>query len=265
MKAARAATAALESAAFDEAAGGLYRFAWNVFCDWHLELAKPVLGGDDAGAAAETRSMTHWVLSTLLALLHPIMPFVTEALWGELAAGGGLLIRARWPDPPAEWIDAKAEAELGWLIALVTEVRQLRAELNIPPSAKPVLLLAGAAATTQERLTRHRTAILRLGRLESVDLAEAPPAGSVAFVIGEATGALGIADVIDIVAERGRLAREIAGRLGDIDRAARKLANGDFLAKAPEAVIEDNRQRLAQAQAALERLRASADRLESVG
>ncbi len=158
VKAARTATAALAAAAFDEAAGGLYHFAWGVVCDWHLELAKPVLAGEDAMAAAETRATTALVLKTLFALLHPIMPFVTEALWGDLGLGDGLLIAEPWPDLPDAWIDAAAEAEIGWLIALVTEVRQLRAELNVPAAARPRLALIGANAQTRRRLEAHRPA-----------------------------------------------------------------------------------------------------------
>ncbi|MEO7027421.1 MAG: class I tRNA ligase family protein, partial [Caulobacteraceae bacterium] len=259
----RAATAALEACAFDDAAGRLYRFVWNVYCDWYLELAKPVLADAAGEGPAETRAMAAWVLDTILTLLHPIMPFVTEALWDE-TGGGGLLIAAAWPRPKPEWEDSEAAIEIGWLIALVTEIRQLRAEINAPPAARPRLSLIGANDTTAARLRDHLPLILRLARLQTVDLAVLPPPGALAFVIGEATGALVVAELIDIGGERARLSREIAARQSDLDKVARKLGNADFVARAPAAVVEENRQRLAEVEGALARLRASAARLEAI-
>ena len=141
-------TRALDACAFDDAAGALYRFIWNVYCDWYLELAKPVFGGDDAAAKAETRAMTAWVLDLILKLLHPVSPFITEELWDKLAETGparpGLLIAEPWPDLPQGWIDGAADAEIGWLIGLVTEIRSVRAEMNVPPGARIPLSLSGA-------------------------------------------------------------------------------------------------------------------------
>ncbi len=209
------------------------------------------------------------MLDVILQLLHPVMPFITEELWAKTAQFGhgrdGMLMTARWPELPEAWIDAEAEAEIGWLVDLITEIRQVRAEMNVPPSARAPLTLSGAAPEARQRLSRHRDLILTLGRLGSIAEAEHAPAGAVPFVIGEATGALAIAEFVDLTAERARLAKEIAAHAGDIDRTAKKLANPDFVARAPEEVVEENRERLAEAENAKGRLEAALKRLEAVG
>ena len=261
-------TAALESCAFDDAASALYRFIWNVFCDWYLELAKPIFNGDDAAAKAETRATAAWVLDNCLALLHPVSPFLTEELWDKLgefgAARPGLLISAQWPVAQDGWIDPVAAAEIDWLIELVTEVRSTRAEMNVPPGARTPLTLAGVDAGTRGRLERQRDLIMTLARLSSLREADAP-AGSVPFVIGEATASLAIAEFIDVAAERARLTKEITALDTDIDRTAKKLANADFVARAPDEVVEENRARLAAAEAAKAKLQAALARLAAVG
>ncbi len=257
-------TRSLETCAFDAAAGALYRFVWNIYCDWFLEFAKPILGGVDEAAKAETRAMAAWVLETILKLLHPVMPFVTEALWAETAPRSDLLIIAPWPDLPDGYVDAPADGEMTWLVGLITEVRQLRAEMSVPPSARPSLALIGTNAITQERLGRHQDLILTLGRLSTVEAAQVAPAGSAPFVIGEATGALAVAEFIDLAAEHARLDKEIAGHVADIERTSKKLSNADFVARAPEEVVEENRERLAEARDARVRLEAAKARLEAL-
>jgi valyl-tRNA synthetase len=269
VKTAQAVTRALEECAFDDVANTLYRFIWNVFCDWYLELAKPVLNGDDEAAKAETRATAAWVLDQCLKLLHPVSPFITEELWDRLAEFGGpkregMLITAAWPELPGEWVDAEAESEIGWLIELVGEVRSIRSEMNVPPSARAPLVLVGADAITQARLQRHRELILTLARLSDVREAETAPPGAVPFVIGEATAALSIAEFIDLRAEKARLQKEIATLASDADRTRKKLENPDFVARAPEEVVEENRERLAEADAARVKLESALGRLEAV-
>ena len=253
-KTAAEVTRALEACAFDDATTALYRFIWNVFCDWYVELAKPILNGSDEAAKAETQAMTAWVLDQCLLLLHPVMPFLTEELWDKTAEEGpardSFLMTARWPELPLSWIDAGAQAEIGWLVDLVTEIRSIRAEMNVPPGARVPLTLSGANAGTLDQLERHRDLLQTLARLSSATAGDAS-AGSVPFVIGEATAALAIADFIDLATERARLTKEIGVHLGDIERVNRKLGNPDFLAKAKEEVIEENRAKL---EAALGRL-----------
>jgi valyl-tRNA synthetase len=247
VKTVREVTAALDACAFDDVANALYRFIWNVFCDWYVELSKPVLNGDDEAAKAETRATTAWALDVILKLLHPVMPFI-----------------AAWPQTPDSWLDPAAEEEIGWVVELVTEVRQVRAEMNVPPSARAPLTLIGASAATRERLARHRDLIVTLARLESVKEANAPPKGAAPFVIGEATCALAIAGFIDMASETARLTKDIATLQGDIERTLKKLDNPDFIARAREEVVEENRERLAEAQAAQTKLKAALQRLEGL-
>ena len=208
--------------------------------------------------------MAAWVLETILKLLHPVMPFVTEELWQKTATRETALITTSWPQLSEQYLDTMADSEMNWLVSLITEVRQLRAEMSVPPSARPPLALIGADATTVERMQRHRDLILSLGRLASVGAEDTAPAGSAPFVIGEATGALVIAEFIDLAAERARLDKEIAGHVADIDRTAKKLANADFIARAPEDVVEESRERLADARDAKTRLEAAKLRLEAL-
>jgi valyl-tRNA synthetase len=268
VKTAASVTTALEAGRFDEAAGALYRFVWNVFCDWYLELAKPILNGDDEAAKAETRAMAAWTLDQILKLLHPVSPFITEALWAETAEFGpkrdGLLIETAWPELPGAWVDDAASAEIDWLIELVSAVRSIRAEMNVPPSARPALSLVGAGPAAQGRLARNRDRLCALARLDAVRLAETAPAGAVPFVIGEATGALAIAEFIDLAAEQARLAKEVAALDQDIARISKKLDNADFVARAPEPVVEENRAKLAEAQTAKAKLESALARLKGL-
>ena len=268
-KTVREVTSALEACAFDDAAAAIYRFVWNVFCDWHLELAKPVLNGADEAAKAETRATTAWVLDVALKLLHPISPFITEELWSQLADFGAsrepMLITARWPEAADAWIDAEAEAEIGWLIALVSEARSIRSEMNVPPGARLPMTVSGADETTRGRLGRYRQLAGALARLSSIEQAETAGKGAAPFVVGGATYALQVADFVDLAGERARLAKEIGTLASDIDRTARKLANPDFVARAPEEVVEENRDRLADAEASKAKLEAALQRLETVG
>ncbi|WP_292053201.1 MULTISPECIES: valine--tRNA ligase [unclassified Brevundimonas] len=267
-KAERAVSEAIEGGRFDDAAGALYRYIWNVFCDWYLELAKPVFNGSDEAAKAETRAMTAWVLDETLKLLHPVMPYITEELWAELGKSGPsrdtLLIGANWPQLPDSYVDAAAEAEIGWLVDLIGELRGLRAEMNVPPSAKPPLAFVNPDAETAERLSRHRDLILTLGRVSSVDAADAAPAGAVTCVSGGSTVALSLADFIDLSAEKARLNKEIAAFDSDIAHYNKKLGNPNFVSRAAPEVVEDQRQKLADAEAGKAKLQAALARLEAM-
>jgi valyl-tRNA synthetase len=268
LKTTQEVTAALDACAFDDAAGALYRFIWNVFCDWYLELAKPILNGEDEVAKAETRAMAAWTLDVAVRLLHPVMPFLTEELWDKSAEFGpapdGLLISAAWPDLPDSYADAQAGEEIGWLTGLIGDIRAVRSEMNVPPSARPVLTLSGANADSSARLKRHRDLIASLGRLGEVKEADAAPDGSVPFVAGEATASLAIAQFVDLAAERARLTKELTALDADIDRAAKKLGNPDFIARAKEEAVEETREKLAEAQGAKTKLEAALARLAAL-
>jgi valyl-tRNA synthetase len=260
---------AIERGRFDDAASALYRFVWNVFCDWYLELAKPVFQGSDEAAKIETRAMTAWTLDQTLKLLHPVTPFITEELWAELGREGAareepMLISAEWPVLPATFIDADAEDEIGWLVDLVTDVRALRAEMNVPPGAKPPLTIVASDEATAERATRHRDLILTLARVSDVTTAEAAPAGAVTFVSGGTAAALSLTGIVDLGAERIRLTKEIGAFESDIGHVMKKLGNPNFVERAASAVIEEQRAKLAEAEAGKARLEAALERLNAL-
>ncbi|WP_269716407.1 valine--tRNA ligase [Caulobacter sp. NIBR2454] len=268
-KTAAEVTKALEDASFDEAAGALYRFVWNVFCDWYLELAKPILNGDDQAAKTETRATAAWALDVCLKLLHPVMPFITEELWNKTAEFGhardGMLITAKWPDLPLSFVDAAAEAEIGLVVAAVSEGRSVRAELNVPPSAKPPLLVLDASDAQRAAFQSNAAVIAQTLRVSGVKFETTAPEGAIPFVVEGATLALPVAEFIDLTAEKARLAKEIASHVSDIERTAKKLDNADFIARAKPEVVEENRERLAAAEAAKAKLEAALARLEAVG
>ncbi|KAA5606976.1 valine--tRNA ligase [Roseospira marina] len=254
--------AAIEAYRFNEAAQVAYQFTWNTFCDWFLEFAKPVFNGTDEAAAAETRATAAWVLDRILVTLHPIMPFVTEELWGALTdTREGHLMAARWPDMP-DVSAPDAEAEMDWLVGLITAIRSVRAEMNVPPAARLALQVKDANATTRARLDTHRALVGTLARVDAIDHVDSAPAsGSAQIVVEEATVILPLADVIDLDAERKRLARDVAKQDGEIAKLSKKLANEGFLAKAPAEVVAENRERLADLEATRERLKEALTRI----
>jgi valyl-tRNA synthetase len=256
-KAVQDVTAAIQAYRFNDAANAAYRFVWNVFCDWYLELAKPVFSGDDAGASAETRASVAFLLDGIAQLLHPFMPYITEELWrikGEQGpARTSMLALAPWPSAPA--IEAAdAEAEIGWLVDLVTEIRSARSETNVPAGAQVPLVLVGASAGTRERAGRWGDMLRRLARLSDISFADAAPSQSVQVVVRGETAALPLAGVVDIAAETARLAKEIARLKGDIAKVDAKLGNADFMARAPEEVVDEQRERREEAETRMARL-----------
>jgi valyl-tRNA synthetase len=254
--------AAIEAYRFNEAAQTLYQFTWNTFCDWYLEFAKPVFNGDDAAAAAETRATAAWVLDLILIVMHPVMPYVTEELWGSLAdTRESPLIAARWPDLP-DLAAPDAEAEMDWLVGLITAIRSVRAEMNVPPAARLSIQVKDAAGTTRARLETHRALVGTLARVDAIDhVSDAPASGAAQIVVDEATVILPLADVIDLDAERARLSRDVAKQEGDIAKLAKKLSNEGFLAKAPAEVVAENRERLADLEATRDRLKEALARI----
>ncbi len=262
---AAAVTEGIAEYRFNDAAGSLYHFVWHTFCDWYLELAKPALSGPDGPAKDETRAMFAWVFDRILMLLHPFMPFITEELWdriGEAAPREALLIATPWPQLEGLH-DQAADEEMSWVIALVAEIRSVRAEMNIPPAAQLPLVIIGASKAIQERALRHRETMARLARLSAIDFATAAPKGALQIVTREAVLALPIADIIDVEAESQRLKREISKVFGEIEKLDQKLSDDKFTARAPEHVVEENRERRTQAAAAATRLQEALKRLET--
>ncbi|MBM3554268.1 MAG: valine--tRNA ligase, partial [Alphaproteobacteria bacterium] len=254
--------AALAAFKFNEAALALYHFTWGTFCDWYLEFIKPILGGADEAAKTETRATAAHVLGTLLRLLHPIVPFVTEELWAKLGYRRGevFLAQESWPAPGA--VDAAADAEMEWVVRLIATVRAVRSEMNVPAAAKIALRLKGASTENRARLAGHQEEILRLARLESASADEAPPArGDVQAVVDEAMAVLPLAGVVDLAKEAGRLKREMDKAAGEVAKIDAKLANADFVRKAPEEVIEEQKERRAAAEATRQKLAEALARL----
>jgi valyl-tRNA synthetase len=269
-KAASDITEAIQAYKFNEAADAAYHFTWHTFCDWYVELIKPVLLGDDEIAAEETRACAAWTLSQILHLLHPFMPYVTEELWDKLRHDSPIpdtqdLIVRPWPDASTLPINTTAATEMDWVIRLVSEIRSVRAEMNVPVAAKMDAKLVGAHTETQRRLATHAGTINRLARLESLDLADQSPEGAVQVVIDEATVALPLAGVIDITAERTRLEKEIQKADSEIAKVDKKLANDAFVSKAPPHVIEEQHSRRADHAQTRDKLAAALVRLKQAG
>src|SRR5271166_749213 len=252
------AGAALEAYRFDEYAAACYRFTWDTFCDWFVEFAKPAL------AESEVRQTAAYVLGTILRLLHPAMPFVTEELWDRFGYGEPCsLIRTAWPEPIVVPDAAAAREELGWVVRLISEVRSVRTEMNVPPGALTPILLRDATRDTLARGLRWMDAIRRLARASELKpLTGEMPKGSAQLVLDEATVVLPLADAIDVGTERTRLTRERDKAEGEARKIAQKLDNADFVRRAPEAVVEENRERFAAAQADIARLEAALQRIE---
>jgi valyl-tRNA synthetase len=256
---------AIEAYRFNDAAGALYQFTWGTFCDWYLEFTKPILNGDDADAKAETRAATGWVLEEILQLLHPFMPFITEELWEKLGTGRESgLIRASWPEFGPDVVEPSAQAEMDWVVRLISTVRGVRSEMNVPAGAQIPLLLKDASAETARRLEAYRDIIVWMARLSSADITgELAPKGAVQAVVDEATVVLPLADVIDLDQERARLSKEIDKLTGEITKIDQKLNNANFVSRAPEEVIEEQRDRRTTAEAAKQKLLEALARLTS--
>ena len=257
---------ALEAYRFNDSATAIYQFTWGTFCDWYLELVKPILQGDASPAAEETRATAAWVLDQILTLAHPIIPFITEELWQTTATRDQRLIASNWPDYDEAMLDSSADAEIDWVIRLVSQIRTVRSEMNVPPSAKVPLLLKDPSAQSADWLKKHADLILRLARLESADvLSGEVPEGSVQDVVDEATIILPVAGVVDFAAERERLGKEIAKQDKEIQRFEGKLANEKFVANAPAEVVETEREKLTEARLARDKLTEALERLKAVG
>jgi valyl-tRNA synthetase len=261
-RATREVTEAIETYRFNEAAGSIYRFVWNVYCDWYLELAKPVLMGEEGAAKSETRAMVAWARDEILKLLHPFMPVITEELWAVTANHDGLLALTPWPTLEGLTDDA-AEAEIGWVVDLVTEMRSVRAEMNIPPATLTPLVLAGASAETKERAQRWNEVVKRMARLADISFAASAPEGAVQLLVRGEVAALPLKGVIDFSAEKARLDKELAKAEADIKRVDAKLANEKFVANAPEEIVEEEKEKREAATARKSKILEARERLQN--
>ncbi|MBN8974105.1 MAG: valine--tRNA ligase [Rhizobiales bacterium] len=287
--AAREATQAIESYRFNDAAGAIYRFVWNVFCDWYLELAKPVMMGADGPAKDETRAMVAWARDEILTLLHPFMQFITEESWAVTAKREQLLVLTEWPLRPQTTVviptsgvpgdlagvalvvpteieafsDPEAEAEIGWVVDLITAIRSARAEMNIQPATLMPLMLANASSETKARAERWSDVIKRLARLADITFVDRAPDGAMQLLVRGEVAALPLKGVIDLGAEKARLAKEMAKAEADIKRVDAKLGNEKFVANAPEDVVEEEREKREDAMARKAKIAEALDRLKA--
>ena len=249
-------TAAIEAYRFNEAADALYSFVWHSYCDWYVELIKPQLDGD----ATETRATAAAILAGSLRLLHPIMPYLTEELNEKIFASSDMMITEAWPDAVA-LPQTDSPKEIGFLINLISDIRYIRSEMNVPLSAKPVLQLRGASDLQTRSVEVNRAALLRLARLEGIETVENFGSGTARGTVDGVDIGLPLAGILDLDAERARLEKAIAAVGGEIEKISRKLGNPGFMAKAPEGVVEENRRRLDEEQTRRAALEAALSRL----
>jgi valyl-tRNA synthetase len=306
-KAASEVTTAIQAYKFNDAAGAIYRFVWNVYCDWYLELIKPILTGPDGPAKNETRAAAVWALDQILALLHPFMPFVTEELWrvtsnlpsplvGEGADHAALAPRESGegcrssgraqPTPPSPFLphkggesrgllalsawpsldgvaDAQAEAEIGWVIDLITAIRSVRAEINVNVALPLVMIRIGDHVW--ERAQRWSEFIKRMAKISSVTRVPQPKPGTLQLIVRGEIAGLELAGLVDLSAERARLAKEMAKCDADIARVDAKLGNPNFVARAPEEVVEEEKEKREEAQTRKAKIAEALLRLEAAG
>ena len=242
-----AVMAAIDEYRFNDAAGAAYRFIWNTFCDWHLELAKPILQGADGPEKDETRATIAHVFELILKMLHPFMPFLTEELW-EARGGTGVLALAPWPDS-RDLSDEAAEGEIGWVVDLISEVRSVRSEMGVPAGAQVPIVLISPSEGTRARIGAWGETIRRLARISDISASDVAPGQSLQLIVRGEVAALPLAGIVDIDAEVARLTKEVGKLGGEIGKIDAKLGNADFLARAPEEVVDEQRERRAEAEA----------------
>jgi valyl-tRNA synthetase len=263
-KAVAEVTGAISAYRFNDAANAAYRFVWNIFCDWYLELAKPLLQGSDEAAKAETRVTTSFVLDEILKLLHPFMPFITEELWSIESLGGAArgtcLALASWPELE-NYEDVAAEAEIGFVVELISEIRSVRSEMNVPAGTQIPLVFVAADDGTIARAKTWEETIKRLARLSEIRFGAEPPPHAAQMIVRDTLAALPLEGIIDFSAERSRLSKEIEKLAADAYKIEAKLGNADFVRRAPEEVVEENRERLAEIEARHIKLAAALHRL----
>src|ERR1700756_4681879 len=263
VRATREVTEAVQAYRFNDAANEIYRFVWNVYCDWYLELAKPLLAGEDGPAKAETRTTVAWARDEILKLLHPFMPFITEELWEVTAKRDTLLALSPWSHG-SDFADAAAEAEIGWVVDLVTAIRSVRAEMNIGPATLTPLVLGGSSKKNRAREPRWGDVIKRLARLSDIGFVDRAPDGAVQLLVRGEVAALPLKGVIDLAAEKVRLDKEIAKAEADIKRVDAKLGNEKFVANAPEEIVEEEKEKREVAVARREKIVEALKRLQEV-
>ena len=236
----------LDNFRFSDAANTVYQFVWGAFCDWYIEMIKPILYGSNEEEKAETRAAFAWVLNRILVILHPFMPFITSELWNNTGTRSERLINVSWPKN--ESFDTAAIGDIDWVIELIGSIRSLRAEMNLPAGAKLTVLLKGANADSLAHLLRFKPIICSLARLEDIcGYEDEITPDMVQSVFREASLLIPLKGVVDFAAERERLQKELAGLEQNLAGYERKLSNPSFVERAPAAVVEEEKRRRAEA------------------
>ncbi len=260
-----AVDAALSAYRFNDAANLLYAFVWGKVCDWYVEFSKPLLSGEDEAARAETQATMAWVMDQCLILLHPIMPFITEELWGSLSKRETALIHTDWPSYSSTLIDAAADKEMNWVIGLIEEIRSVRAQMHVPAGAKVNLLVSALDAAGQDAWERNQALIMRLARIETLSAVDTFPKGCATISVSGGDVGLPLADVIDIGAETARLNAALGKLTKELGGLKGRLNNPKFVQSAPPEVVEETRETLALREEEEAQLKAALTRLDELG
>uniref|UniRef100_UPI00356AAB04 class I tRNA ligase family protein n=1 Tax=Shimia sp. TaxID=1954381 RepID=UPI00356AAB04 len=257
---------ALEGYKFNDAASALYAFVWGKVCDWYLEFSKPLLNSDDAAVLAETRATMGWVLDQCLILLHPIMPFITEELWGVTAKRDGMLVHQDWPlYAPADLVDPDADREMNWVISVIENIRSARAQMHVPAGLKIPVLVSELDTSGRAAWASNEALIMKLARLESLAEVDAFPKGCATVAVEGGTFGLPLADIIDVGAEKARLEKTLGKLAKELGGLRGRLNNPKFAASAPQEVVEEAQANLAAREEEEAKLKAALDRLAELG
>jgi valyl-tRNA synthetase len=256
---------ALENFRFNDAANTLYAFVWGTVCDWYVEFSKPLLMDGDEATKAETQAVMAWVIDQCLILLHPIMPFVTEELWGTLGQRQKMLVHADWPSYGADMVDNAADREMNWVISLIEQIRSARAQMHVPAGLHVPLLVTELNEAGRAAWARNEVMIKRLARIESLTDVDAFPKGCVTVTVEGGSFGLPLADIIDVGEEKARLEKTLGKLEKELGGLRGRLKNPKFVESAPEDVVAETRENLALREEEEAKLRAALDRLAELG
>jgi valyl-tRNA synthetase len=256
---------ALENFRFNDAANTLYSFVWNTFCSQYLEFTKPVLDGDDAAAAAETKATYAWALDQCLILLHPIMPFVTEGIWGAKPRPT-MLVHAPWPTyTAADLVDAQADADLSWTVSMIEGIRSARAQMNVPAGSFIPLVVKDMSPAARSTWDQNEALIKRFARIESLSEVADLPKGTVALAVAGGTFGMPLDGVIDVAAEKARLEKTLGKLAKELGGLRGRLNNPKFAQSAPAEVLAETKDNLALREAEEAKLKEALARLSELG
>ncbi|MDA9989236.1 valine--tRNA ligase [Paracoccaceae bacterium] len=255
---------ALNAYRFNDAANTLYAFVWGKVCDWYVELSKPLLSGEDPVAKAETQATMAWVIDQCLVLLHPIMPFITEELWGNLSQRSKMLVHADWPTYGLELVDRDADREMNWVIALIEEIRSVRMQMHVSAGAKIPMLVTAMDEQSSQTWDRNKVLIKKLARIDHLEKTLSFPKGCATLTVPGASFGLPLAGIIDISEERARLQKSLDKVGKELAGLRSRLNNSKFIVSAPEDVVNETRSNLAFREEEETQMRTALERLEEL-